>query len=297
MELQLAKPFIQNLPSFNTQNVIVNVLRLDVVHPIVSGNKWFKLQCYLKDATDKNYKTVVTFGGAFSNHIVATAFACKQFNLKSIGIIRGDEPAILSHTLLQCKEFGMELQFVSRENYKNKSVITNEFDNNKFYIIDEGGFGILGAKGAATILDQIDAKKYTHIICSCGTGTMLAGIINAALPHQKIIGINSLKGYENIEIEIKKILTKSSSEKSFTIFNNYHFGGYAKHPTELINWMNELWKNEKLPTDIVYTSKLFFALKDLINSNYFGNNDSVLAIHSGGLQGNLSLPAGVLDFH
>ncbi len=297
MELQLAKPFIQNLPSFSNHKIIVDVLRLDVIHPIVSGNKWYKLQCYLQDAIDKNFKTVVTFGGAFSNHIVATAFACKQFNLKSIGIIRGEESANLSHTLQQCKAYGMELQFVSREAYKNKTAIANSLNDNEFYVIDEGGFGLLGAKGAATILNQVDTKKYTHIICACGTGTMLAGIVNAAQSHQKIIGINALKGYENIGEDIAKILDKSSSKKLFTILNNYHFGGYAKHPVELINWMNELWKTEKLPTDIVYTAKLFFALKDLINSNYFGNNTSVLAIHSGGLQGNLSLPVGILDFH
>ncbi len=291
--MMFQQPHIQHLKSFNRNNINVDVLRLDTIHPIVSGNKWYKLQYYIQDAITKNYTTIVTFGGAYSNHIIATAFACKEFNLKSIGIIRGEKAPTLSHTLQQAKQYEMELHFVSREAYKYKNEIASKMSNDKHYIISEGGYGKLGATGAASILKTVDTTSYTHIICACGTGTMLAGIINAAQAHQAIIGINALKGYENIVEDINNIC---NTKKEFTVMNNYHFGGYGKHPKDLISWMNTLWQTEQLPTDIVYTAKLFFATKDLIETDYFGADSKILIIHSGGLQGNLSLPKGTLLF-
>ncbi|HPH22496.1 MAG TPA: pyridoxal-phosphate dependent enzyme [Chitinophagaceae bacterium] len=280
-------------PLFNGINV--HVLRLDEIHAIVSGNKWFKLQYYLKQALEKNYTTVATFGGAYSNHIVATAFASAAFGLKSIGIIRGEAPKIFSATLNAAKAFGMELHFVSRTEFENKEHIQQTFNQN-YYWINEGGYGIIGMQGASDILKNYATQNFTHIVSSCGTGTMLAGLINAALPHQQIVGICALKGYENIENDIRKILPMAKQEFPFTIFHNYHFGGYAKHPKELIEWMNTLWKQEAVPSDIVYTSKLFYAVHDLCCTNYFSTNDTVLIIHSGGLQGNLSLPINTLSF-
>ncbi len=285
--------FIQNLQSFGNDVTIVDVLRLDAIHKIVSGNKWFKLKYYLQEAINNNCTTIITFGGAYSNHIIATAFACENLNLRCIGIIRGEESTTLSHTLQQAKDYGMELQFVSREAFKNKSEIASKYSNDKAFVIEEGGYGELGAKGAADILKVTDISSYTHIICACGTGTMLAGIADAALPHQQVIGINVLKGYENINEDARQIM---QSKKEFIVLNKYHFGGYAKHPQQLINWMNNLWRKENLPTDIVYTSKLLFAVNDLLSSEYFLPNSKILIIHSGGLQGNLSLPKGTLLF-
>jgi 1-aminocyclopropane-1-carboxylate deaminase len=175
--------------------------------------------------------------------------------------------------------------------FKDKDSIALQFNDNNAYIISEGGFGILGAKGAGDILSVVDTSNYTHIICACGTGTMLAGIVEIAMPRQQVIGINVLKGYENIKEDVKKILT---TNKDFVVLNEYHFGGYAKHPISLTTWMNELWQKENLPTDIVYTAKLLFAVDDLINKNYFDLNSKVLVIHSGGLQGNSSLEKGTL---
>lgn len=297
MNFLLNKPFIQTLHSFaNSSSVVVDVLRLDVVHPIVSGNKWYKLQYYLQDAIHKNCHTVLTFGGAYSNHILATAFACKQMNLNSIGIIRGEASTTLSNTLKEAKSIGMQLYFVSREAFKNKDQICADFCDDKIYSIAEGGYGALGANGAATILNNIDATNYTHIICACGTGTMLAGLVQASNSQQKIIGINALKGYTEISTDIKKILNNVALENRFTIFNQYHFGGYAKHPPTLINWMNDLFLRENLPTDIVYTSKLFYAVNDLMQQAYFEAGSKLLVVHSGGLQGNNSLPKGALIF-
>ena len=173
----------------NTKDsILLNVLRLDKLHTIVSGNKWFKLQYYLQDAVKNNINTIATFGGAYSNHIAATAFACKEYNLKSVGIIRGDESQT-SHTIKFAQECGMELLFVSRENFRNKDAVKEKYKPNNWYWINEGGYGIMGSQGAANIMQYIP-QNTTHIIAAIGTGTTFAGLIKAALPHQKIIGIN-----------------------------------------------------------------------------------------------------------
>jgi 1-aminocyclopropane-1-carboxylate deaminase len=296
MMLQLPQNItIQPLKSPWLNSINAHVLRLDLIHPIVSGNKWFKLKHHLQNAFASNKKTVATFGGAYSNHIVATALACRELGLKSMGIIRGEKTALPSHTLQQANSFGMELIFVSREAYRNKEALQQQFDNN-FYWIAEGGYGIDGMNGAREILKTIDAQTYTHIIAACGTGTMLAGLINSALPQQIVIGISALKGHTGLLDDVKKLLPTECQQKLFIILHDYHFGGYAKHPTTLINWMKELWQTEQLPTDIIYTSKLLYAVKDLCSNNFFLPSNKLLIIHSGGLQGNLSLPKGILPF-
>ncbi len=294
----ITQPLIQNIDAFcNSKDLLVDVLRLDNVHTIISGNKWYKLSHYLHDASRKNCKIIVTFGGAYSNHIVATAFVCNEFGLKSIGIIRGDKPAKISHTLQDAESFGMSLVYISREEYRNKRLIIEQYSNPEYYIIPEGGYGELGAKGASEILASVnELEKYTHIICSCGTGTMMAGIIQSAKKHQTIIGINSLKGYPEIEQDIRKILPIAFIESKFEIFNEYHFGGYAKKTNQLFEFMNNLYEKHHITTDIVYSSKLFFAVDDLICKNYFLANSKLLIINCGGLQGNLSLPKGTLFF-
>ncbi|HNJ58722.1 MAG TPA: pyridoxal-phosphate dependent enzyme [Chitinophagaceae bacterium] len=285
---------IQKLQSNLFNNIEVEVLRTDEIHLIVSGNKWFKLKYYIQDCIKKGKETLATFGGTYSNHIVATAYACKSAGLKSIGIIRGEATKFSSHTLKDAESYGMELHFVSREMFKEKEKIYNQF-NKDVYWVNEGGLGALGSKGASEILLTANTSIYTHIICACGTGTMCSGLISGALPNQKVIGISILKGNNDLENVVNSLVSKNN-HASYSLLHNYHFGGYAKHPLELIQWMNELHKKENLPTDIVYTSKLFYAVKDLCNTNYFTSQDKVLVIHSGGLQGNLSLPKNTLRF-
>lgn len=288
MQPFLQQPFLQTLHSYSNSNIKVDVLRLDEVHPIVSGNKWYKLQYYLREALMNKHTAIASFGGAYSNHLVALAYACKSAGLKSIGVVRGEKPQHLSHTLQHAMQYGMQLQFVSREDYCNKKLLAQQLLH-QHYIIPEGGYGSLGAKGAATILQAVDTSSYTHIICACGTGTMLAGIAMVALPQQQVLGICVLKGYKNLENDVQEIMDDDKKAKPFSILHQYHFGGYAKHPQTLINFINELQTKENLPTDIVYTSKLFFAVKDLLQQHYFKNGTKVLVIHSGGLQGNGSL--------
>ena len=275
--------FLQN------KNVELDALRLDKIHPVISGNKWFKLKYHLDNFNAGNYNGIITFGGAWSNHIVATACACYSKKIKCTGIIRGEKPSNLSSTLREAANYEMDLKFISREMYVQKTTdeflgsIKKEFPG--YYIIPEGGAGKEGEKGAGEILEYADGKKYTHIACAVGTGTMFNGISAAASASQNILGIVALKGWK-IENEMNNT----------EMFLDYHFGGYAKYDLALIDFMNEFFRLTNIPTDFVYTGKLAFALFDLIKKNHFTPGSKILMIHSGGLQGNASLQKGSLIF-
>ncbi len=286
---------VQSLPHFSSKEVLTDILRLDLLHPIVSGNKWFKLKYYLEETRLGGYHTIATFGGAFSNHIVATAYAAKEAGIQSHGYIRGELTDPLSPTLQQSQELGMELTFVSRDQFRQPENIIQANADPGVYWVREGGYGFLGAKGAGDILSSADTHVYTHIICAVGTGTMLAGLIGSAAMEQQLIGISVLKNHFELEQEVKSLLN-ASQHPPFTILHNYHFGGYAKHPAALIRFMCETWEATQLPTDIVYTSKLLYAVKELVATRYFPAGSRLLVIHSGGLQGNKSLPSGILPF-
>ena len=241
-----------------TENdVSLDVLRLDLLHPIVSGNKWFKLQYYIKEALLLEKPTIATFGGAYSNHILATAFACKAYGLQSVGFIRGEKPEDYSTTLQQAEEYGMQLIFINRDQYKLKEKVADEFKQFNWYWIAEGGYGSTGAKGAADILKYAANTSYTHIIASVGTGTMLAGLISAAQPLQQVVGISSMKGNTLLEKAVEHLINADGTTASFKIIHDYHFGGYAKHPAELVDFIEEAFQKHDLPLDIVYTGKLF----------------------------------------
>jgi 1-aminocyclopropane-1-carboxylate deaminase len=276
----------------------VDVLRLDLVHPVISGNKWFKLKEYLKEAKALNKKILLTFGGAYSNHIVATAAAAKQSGFKSIGIIRGEKPTTVSHTLQNASAYGMKLYFISRTDYRGKTIPTEtlqQYRQEDTYIINEGGYGKKGAEGAKDILQNIDSSVYTHIIDSVGTGTTIAGLIQGSAKNQSVIGISSLKNNYSLQQEIENLVL-AENRKKFSLIHDYHFGGYAKYSRLLIDFMNEWYQLTGIPSDFVYTGKLFFAVQDLVQKNYFPQGSKLLIIHSGGLQGNQSLPKGTLIF-
>lgn len=273
---------------------MLNVLRLDKLHNIVSGNKWFKLKYNIAAAQQQGYSTIATFGGAYSNHIVATAFACHASGINSIGIIRGEEPTLYSSTLIKASEYGMQLKFLTRQAFNDKEEIKKTYTN--VYWVNEGGYGQLGAKGAAEILTLVPGlETYTHIICAVGTGTMFAGLVNSALPGQQVWGVSALKNNFSIKDEAGALVNKDAAA-AYEILHGYDFGGYAKHPPELINFMRETWLESRLPTDIVYTAKTLYAIKHLIKNNTISVGSKVLMVHSGGLQGNASLQKGVLPF-
>jgi len=283
--------------SIKNQQIIKNniewdILRTDLIHPICSGNKLFKLKYYLLDAITKKHKIVQTFGGAWSNHIVATAFLANHCGLKSIGIIRGEEPKVWSQTLKQAKVYGMSFQFISRSEFSNDQ---NLFVNDDIYSIPQGGSGILGVKGASEISYCTDFNHYTHIICACGTGTMLAGLVNASQPSQKCIGISVLKHPELI-VEVDQLLMNFPEKRNYTIIQDFHWGGYAKKNQDLIDYMNHFHQDYGVPTDFTYTAKMVYAIEEMIKVGYFKEGSKILSIHSGGLQGNNSLKKGTLNF-
>jgi len=289
---------VDPVSSFHKFHTTVDVLRLDLIHPIISGNKWFKLKEYLEEARKLNKKFIVTYGGAFSNHIIATAAAARESGMRSIGIIRGEKTDSVSITLKDAISFGMELAFISREDYRKKtmpSLISDNYNPEDIYIINEGGYGLKGTDGAADILKQIDSAGYSHIIAAVGTGTTLAGLIKSSQKEQQVTGISVLKNNLSLKKEIDDLLPAEYKEH-FNLIHDYHFGGYAKYTAQLLNFMNTWFESTNIPSDFVYTGKLFYAINDLIQKNHFPSKSKLLIIHSGGLQGNRSLPKGALIF-
>ncbi len=279
---------------FLQKQVSVSVLRLDKIHPLVSGNKIFKLHYFLQQVIASAHKTILTFGGAYSNHLAATAFACKSFSLKSIGIVRGERPKQLSATLLQCIADGMQLKFVSRQEYNRKEhddfIADLKAEFGECIIVPEGGYHPLGAKGAALIFDLIKDKDFTHIALASGTAATLAGLLIAAKPEQIIISIPVLKGIIDNKEKIKQLTSMPDEPENLEILDGYHFGGYAKKDNELIEFMNQCWLRYRLPLDFVYTGKMFYAIMDSIKTGKFSPGSKILCVHTGGLQGNKSLP-------
>jgi 1-aminocyclopropane-1-carboxylate deaminase len=282
---------------FSDHFITMDMLRLDEIHPVVSGNKIFKLHYFLEEAQKSLHKQIITFGGAYSNHLAAAAFACKKMGIKCMGYVRGEKPAMLSHTLQFCLENKMHLEFISRSDYKK--INTQEFSeelikkHGEHVLIPEGGFSKKGAKGATLIYNFFDQKNYTHICCPIGTTTTFAGIISGS-NEIKILGFSVLKNL--LDINKRIAFFNIPSAKNYAVIEDYHFGGYAKKNNELISFMNSFYDNNKIPLDFVYTGKMMFGVFDLANKNYFAPGSKILCLHTGGLQGNLSLPGTVLNF-
>ena len=266
--------------------ITLHIKREDLIHPFISGNKFRKLKYNLLQAKAEKKSKLLTFGGAFSNHIAAVAYAGKENSLETIGIIRGEELAskILENpTLTFAQNCGMKFEFVTREDYKTKA--TNTFIEDlkgrygDFYLVPEGGTNSYAVKGCEEILTDED-YDFTHICCAIGTGGTISGLINSAKAHQKIIGFPALKG-DFLSDDIRKFAKNSNWEVQL----DYHFGGYAKINEELIRFINDFYKQTNIPLDPIYTGKMMFGIVDLINKGYFPKGAKIIAIHTGGLQG------------
>ncbi|MCC6370964.1 MAG: pyridoxal-phosphate dependent enzyme [Bacteroidia bacterium] len=297
------RPIIHNLATSSPHQLAV--LRLDLIDPEVSGNKWFKLKHNLKKAIEQKHNTLITFGGAHSNHIAATAAACKKAGIKSVGIIRGDAGEEENLTLKKAIENGMTLEYVSRNEYltKNeadfKQTLTEKFG--RHYLVPEGGNNAEGAIGCMEIL-QPECVNYDYIFCACGTGTTFAGLVATVKANQTVVGISVLRGQNNLPLEadtLLKEITKGRTKaisgnevlnepfiERHCITSNYCFSGYARLDKELIDFKNNFEAGNNVPLDYVYTNKLFYAVSDLIKKNKLRENTKLLVIHSGGLQGN-----------
>ena len=279
--------FVRN---FETSGISLYIKREDLLHPEVSGNKFRKLKYNLIEAKNQQKNTLLTFGGAFSNHISAVAAAGKMLNFKTIGVIRGEElgedpekTLIENPTLKFAASCGMQFEFVSRAAYREKHLpefeekLREKFGN--FYLLPEGGTNELAVKGCEEILTDSD-KDFDFICCPAGTGGTVSGIINSALAHQKILGFSALKG----DFLIPEI-SKYTSKDNWKLITDYHFGGYAKISAELISFLNDFQKKYQIPLDPVYTGKMLFGIFEMIEKSEFPRNSRILAIHTGGLQG------------
>lgn len=280
--LRLNQQLFLKLPN----SISLQIKREDLLHPFVSGNKFRKLKYNLLQAKSENKETILTFGGAFSNHIAAVAYAGKEQGFKTIGIIRGDElgDKISENPTLQfAQDCGMKFKFISREDYRQKTE-TNFLEQLKqdfggFYLVPEGGTNELAIKGCEDILTENDSD-FDFVCCAVGTGGTITGIINSILPHQKVLGFPALKGDF-----LKEDICKFARNQNWELITDYHFGGYGKVNAELIAFINQFYTDTKIPLDPIYTAKMVFGVMDLIQSNYFPENSKILLIHTGGLQG------------
>ena len=288
--INYSKTPIQELESqlFERHGIRVLVKREDLNHPFVSGNKWWKLKYNLEEAVRLDHDVLLTFGGAYSNHIFATAAAGRELGLKTIGIIRGEEVLPLNRTLAFAKSCGMKLHYISREVYRKKTKpgfieqLFNEFGN--FYLIPEGGTNDLAIKGCAEFANQLRLEiSFDYLCLSIGTGGTMAGIIEGMNSSKNLIGFSSLKGGEFLVEEIRGMTSPEIA--NWSVNSDYHFGGYGKATSELKNFITEINDIHQLPLDIVYTSKMFFGVLDLITKGYFKKGSTVLVLHTGGLQG------------
>jgi 1-aminocyclopropane-1-carboxylate deaminase len=271
-------------PLLKEKGIKLFIKRIDLIHPFVSGNKYYKLKYNLLEASKQNTNTILTFGGAYSNHIAATSFAANEKGFKSIGIIRGEETLPLNDTLSFAKENGMELHYVSREEYRQKNSsdfiekLKDKFGD--FYLIPEGGSNKLAIKGTQDILDKNDTQNF--ICTAIGTGGTISGIINSISDNQKVLGFPAIKGSEDLE----KDISSWTNQQNWELITDYHFGGYAKISEMLIQFILDFYDKNNIPLDAIYTGKMMFGILDLIDKDYFEKGSEILAIHTGGLQGN-----------
>ena len=277
---------INQIISLESSTIALTIKREDLIHPFISGNKYRKLKYNLAKAKEESQTKLLTFGGAFSNHIAAVAFAGKEFGFETIGIIRGEEliNKIEENPTLQfAKNCGMKLYFISREEYRLKEDAPFIEDLKRkfgvFYNIPEGGTNELAIMGCEEILGNED-EIFDYICCSVGTGGTILGLINSAKPHQKVLGFPSLKG-DFLKEEIRKFAKNDNWE----LISEYHFGGYGKVDPNLITFINSFYKENKIKLDPIYTGKMVFGVIDLIKKDYFPVNSKILMIHTGGIQG------------
>jgi len=275
-----------DIPLFKDLEVDLFIKRDDLLHPEISGNKWRKLKYNLFELEKSDKNGFITFGGAYSNHLHAVAAAGKEFDFVTVGIVRGEKPVILSPTLQNCEKLGMELIFVSREEYrlKEKSNLIEEIikSHSHLILLPEGGANYLALKGCTEIVDEI-AIPFNYLCVACGTGATMAGILLNNRNDFQAIGFPVLKGGDFIADEIRQLNPNVDSD--FELKTDYHFGGYAKYTHELLEFIREFETQTTIQLEQVYTGKMMFGIFDLAQKGYFTKGSKIVALHTGGLQG------------
>lgn len=282
-----------SLECLEKKQISLSVKRLDLTHPQIQGNKWFKLKYHLEEARKQGKKTILTLGGAYSNHLYATAAAGQSYGFQVVMIVRGEQTLPLNPVLQFAKDTNCEIIYWNREKYRRfreeNSVLDKEVYGD-FYFIPEGGADALGVKGCADILLETD--EYEYVLGACGTGTMLVGLVISAKPDSQILGFSALKKGNFLEQEVQNLVEKYDFEEnkgkpqkraSFQIITEYDFGGYAKKTAELDNFIADFYAKTQIPLEPIYTGKMLFGVLDLIEKDFFPRNSRLLALHSGGI--------------
>lgn len=278
---------VLELALLRERKVHVSVKRDDLIHPFISGNKWRKLKYILKRATEAQKSTLVTFGGAWSNHLLATACAGAKFGFKTYGFVRGEQ--VQNPVLAMCKLYGMELHFVDRTSYRDKKKLYDQnFPEQDAVYIDEGGFGTDALQGCAEIVQELQ-HEYDHIFVASGTGTTVAGLVRGVLKQNlatRVHSVPALKGGNFLKSDVQSL---GVDPETITFHTDYHFGGYAKHTPELLVFVKDFVQRTGIMIEPTYTGKVFYALLDLVQKNYFDPGDRILILHTGGLTGFLGM--------
>ena len=279
-------------PLLDEKKIQLWLKRDDLTHPELQGNKWRKLKYNIAEAQQNQKKYLLTFGGAYSNHLFATAAAGKLFNLKTIGIVRGEKILPLNSTLSFAEDCGMQLHFVDRKTYglKEKLLPDLKIPLEECFVLPEGGTNKLAIKGCAElgleILDQLDFVP--NFICtSCGTGGTIAGLIQSKNQDTHVLGFSALKG-DFMKKEVRNLLANffpNENYENFSIQTDYHFGGYAKHSPTLLDFINSFKQEHQIQLDPIYTGKMLYGIFDLIEKDFFPKGSKIVVIHTGGLQG------------
>lgn len=288
-----------NDPELKDSGIRLLIKRDDLIHEHISGNKWRKLKYNLREAAEQNHHTLLTFGGAYSNHIAATAFAAQKAGLSSIGVIRGEDDAT-NPTLKFAREHGMQLHFVSRGTYRHlvetQCIASLQEEFGRFFIIPEGGANGLGVRGCAEILPEVE-ENFDVVCCAAGTGTTLAGLALSlsvrAYGRTPLLGFPALKGGEFLKEEVVRLVQGSNLEHgtlNLELITDHHFGGYAKMTPELLEFISGFQERTGIPLDPIYTGKMMFGIYDMVRVGAYRDTPlregtTILAIHTGGLQG------------
>lgn len=290
---EIQKPTaIQELKSelLQQKQIRLFVKREDEIDSVISGNKFRKLKYNFIKAKESGITKILSFGGAYSNHIHALAYAGNRYGLKTIGIIRGERIEPLNPTLKDAEDFGMQMVFVNRETYRSKNMDSFLNDLRKqygdIYIVPEGGSNVLAVQGCTEIIEELN-EEFDYICCSCGTGGTLAGIICGLAGVKNVLGFPALKGGEFLKKDIGRLIFEYSDKEfnNWELIPNYHFRGYAKFDWDLISFINDFKSEFGIPLDPVYTGKMMFGVFDLLRRDFFSKGTKILAIHTGGLQG------------
>jgi 1-aminocyclopropane-1-carboxylate deaminase/D-cysteine desulfhydrase-like pyridoxal-dependent ACC family enzyme len=275
---------------FDEYGIELFLKREDLTDPIISGNKYRKLLYNLAAAREAGQTALLTFGGAYSNHIHATAYAGYKFGFRTIGIIRGEESLPLNPTLSDANTYGMEFYYISRAAYRDKyqPELLREFHDRfgEFYLVPEGGSNALAVKGCAQIITE-EEKNYDYYCCACGTGGTISGIVASLNGEKEVIGFPALKNGGFLIKDIEKLLDQYSGKRyvNYLLNTDYHFGGYAKWDIQLIGFINRFYQKHDIGLDPVYTGKMLYGIYDLAEKGFFRRGSKILAIHTGGLQG------------